>query len=101
VTWGTPKGLDDKSLARFTAGWPAPDRAVLEQPGQMERLIQVMRASLHQGARGPVWDMRLSVREWDFRLEGVCVPLKLFHGELDRSVPIALARKVMGRLPST
>ena len=100
VTWGTPKGWSDKSLPRFTAGWPAPDRAVLEQPGRMERLMQVMRESTYQGTGGPVWDMHLSVREWDFRLDDVRMPLKLFHGELDRSVPIALVRKVMGRLPS-
>ena len=100
VTWGTPKSWGDKSLARFTAGWPAPDRAVLEQPGRMERLMQVMRESVHQGTRGPVWDMHLSVREWDFCLDDVRMPLKLFHGELDRNVPIALVRKVMGKLPS-
>jgi len=66
----------------------------------MERLMQVMRESMHQGTRGPVWDMHLSVREWDFRLDDVRMPLKLFHGELDRNVPIVLVRKVMGKLPS-
>lgn len=100
VTWGAPMGPRDKTLEWFTAGWPAPDRAVLEQPGRVERLMQVMGESMHQGTRGPVWDMHLSVREWDFHLDDVRMPLKLFHGEQDRNVPIALVRKVIGGLPS-
>ena len=35
--------------------------------------------------------MRLYVRDWDFRLDEIHMPLKLFHGEQDRNAPIAMA----------
>ncbi|HET7089491.1 MAG TPA: alpha/beta hydrolase [Anaerolineae bacterium] len=99
LSWGTFKDSGDKTLAKFTAGMPAPDRAVLEQPGRLERALKDMGEAMHQGTRGAVWDMRLSVRDWDFHLDDVRMPLKLFHGEQDNNVPIALVRKVMGALP--
>ena len=39
---------------------------------------------LKQGTRGPVWDMCMYVRKWDFDLAEIKIPLTLFHGEQDR-----------------
>ena len=65
----------------------------------LNSILQVLSEALVQGTKGPVWDMRLYVREWDFELSEIRVPLKLFHGEQDMNVPLALVRRVMGELP--
>ena len=64
-----------------------------------DHLMQVTRESMAQGTRGVVWDMRLYVRDWDFRLGEIHMQLRLFHGEQDRNAPIALVRKAMTMLP--
>lgn len=56
--------------------------------------------TLRQGTNGPVWDMQLFVREFDFLLDEVRIPLTLFHGEQDRNVPIGLVRKAVAGLPT-
>jgi pimeloyl-ACP methyl ester carboxylesterase len=44
--------------------------------------------------------MRLFVREFDFRLADIRMPLALFHGEHDQNVPIGMVRKVVTGLPT-
>jgi len=55
--------------------------------------------ALRQGVRGPAWDMHMYVRPWDFCLEEIRFPVRLLHGEADRNVPVALARKVAAAIP--
>jgi fermentation-respiration switch protein FrsA (DUF1100 family) len=55
--------------------------------------------AFRQGAKGPAYEDRLYVRSWDFKLEDITFSrLYLWHGELDRNVPIAMAQAVAERL---
>jgi pimeloyl-ACP methyl ester carboxylesterase len=90
----------EKMMAQQKKSLPPSDYAVMEQPGRMEAFIEMFSESMSQGAKGPVWDLRLYVREWDFDLEKIVLPLHLFHGEQDPQVPIALVRRMTGSLPS-
>ncbi len=60
----------------------------------------MMRECVRQGTKGPAWDMRLYMREFDFRLGEIQMPLKLFHGEQDVNAPIAMVRRAVAELPS-
>jgi len=51
------------------------------------------------GVRGMAWDTHLVARPWDFRLEEIRFPVRLLHGEADRNVPVAVARKVAASIP--
>lgn len=42
----------------------------------------------------------LLMREFDFKLNEIRMPLKLFHGERDVNAPIALVRRMVAELPS-
>lgn len=95
-----PQGERDRELARLKKQFPPPDIAVLEQPGRLEAFARNRRESQRQGTKGQVWDMRLFVREFDFRLDEVRMPLTLFHGQQDRNVPIGTVRKVVAGLPT-
>jgi pimeloyl-ACP methyl ester carboxylesterase len=76
------------------------DYAALAQPGRLDAFLLMFSEVFHEGYKGPAWDMRLFVREWDFDLNEIRIPLKVFHGEEDRNVPLALVQKVMNSLPS-
>jgi pimeloyl-ACP methyl ester carboxylesterase len=90
----------ERILEQQKKNLPAPDYAVLELPGRLEAFIEMYRESLAVGSRGAAWDMRLYVREWDFGLDEIQMPMTLFHGELDMQVPVELARKAAGCLPN-
>jgi pimeloyl-ACP methyl ester carboxylesterase len=79
---------------------PAADHEVMLQPGRLAINQQVLGECMKQGSKGPVWDMRLYVRKWDFDLAAIQIPLTLFHGEQDRNVPVGLVHRMVKRLPS-
>ena len=85
-------------LARQDQSMPPADYAVMAQPGRMDAFMQVLDEAMYQGGKGPVWDMRLYVREWDFGRCEIRMPFKVFYGEQDMNVPIALVRRVVGDL---
>jgi pimeloyl-ACP methyl ester carboxylesterase len=79
---------------------PAADHAVMAQPGRIEINQQIMKEVMKQGTKGPAWDYRLCVWEWDFDLAEIQIPLTLFHGEQDRNYPLELVGRVAKDLPS-
>lgn len=48
---------------------------------------------------GFVTETRLSVREWDFPLDAVGRPVRLWHGDRDANAPVEGARRLAERLP--
>lgn len=78
---------------------PAVDHAAMAQPDRMAINQQVIGEVMKQGFKGPVRDMRLYVREWDFDPAEIQIPLTLFHGEQDRNVPLELVQRMMSNLP--
>ena len=94
------QGEREKELAQLKKRVPPADYAAFEQPGRIEVLNEMIRESMRQGTKGAAWDMCLYVREFDFRLDEIRMPLKLFHGEQDMNAPIAMVRKVVAELPS-
>jgi len=54
---------------------------------------------MRQGIHGIAWDTHLCAHRWDVCLEEICFPVRLFHGEADQNVPIAVARKVAATIP--
>ena len=77
-----------------------PEEAVLfEKPGRLEAFIASAAESMRPGIHGIAWDTHLCARPLDFRLEEICFPVRLLHGEADRNVPVAVARKVATAIP--
>lgn len=93
----TPNGQNEGSSTPPDKYFPAADHAIMSRPGRLEMNQQVMEEVLRQGTRGVVWDYRLCVREWDFDLAEIRMPVVLFHGELDRNYPLELTRKVANK----
>jgi len=98
----SPKGESgrEKMLAQQKKSLPASDYAVLAQPGRMDAFNHILSEAMYQGVKGPGWDICLYAREWDFSLSEIRIPLKVFHGEQDVNVPIALVRRAMSNLSS-
>jgi pimeloyl-ACP methyl ester carboxylesterase len=87
-------------LQWLTRSTPAVDHAAIADP----RIQGVFRHSLpeavRQGPRGVVEDCALIARDWGFELESVEGPVELWHGEADRTVPVAAGRYLESGLKS-
>jgi pimeloyl-ACP methyl ester carboxylesterase len=83
------------------AGWaPEPDRTLLQQEWVRNGFIRCFEEACRQGTRGPASDVALIARPWGFELSAVKVPVLLWHGELDRNVPVACGRYLAQALPN-
>ncbi|HKJ08512.1 MAG TPA: alpha/beta hydrolase [Gammaproteobacteria bacterium] len=78
---------------------PAPDRAVLQRPLVRTVLARSMEESVRGGTAGVLSDLRTYTRPWGFDVRDLDLPLQLWHGERDRTVPVQAARRLARRLP--
>ncbi len=62
-------------------------------------LIDQWRDAFQNGGEGWFEDDMITVRPWGFAPEDVRVEVWLWHGELDRLVPVSHGRHLAGRLP--
>lgn len=89
----------DRAIDKLSAALPAVDRSLLADPVRRSLFAASLEESLRQGARGLAREGVIYSRPWGFALEEVTVEVQLDHGELDRNVPISMARFVVSRLP--
>ncbi len=84
-----PDDEDDEALAaRFLAGLPEVDAALLGEHGT-EFVAGVVWEALRQ-SDGYLRDAALLFREWDFRVEDVRCPTTLWVGEADQKAMAAI-----------
>ena len=93
-----PKGGFENAATKPNKFMPAADHAVMT-PDRIAINRKVLEETMKQGSKGPVWDMCLYVREWDFDLAELDIPLTLFHGEQDLNVPVELVRRKVHSIP--
>jgi len=95
----SPKGGSEQDSAPPNKIMPAADHAAMAQPGRTASFQRSLSEALKQGSKGVTWEMRLYVREWDFDLAEIQIPLTLFHGAQDRNFPLAFVQRVANSLP--
>ena len=59
------------------------DRPCLSRPAVVELLTKNMRRAFQQGSAGGARDLRLMITPWDFSLERIALPVRLWHGTAD------------------
>lgn len=93
------QGDPAKIRKQMISSMPPGERAFFEKPGRLEAFITSGVESMRPGVQGLAWETHMYARPWDFRLEEICFPVRLLHGEADSNVPVALARKVAASIP--
>jgi pimeloyl-ACP methyl ester carboxylesterase len=59
------------------------DRPCLSHPAVAELLMKNMQRAFQQGSAGVARDLRMMISPWDFSLERIVLPVKLWHGTAD------------------
>ena len=88
-----------ETLARFAGRWAEPDRRSFLQPGIKELMAASLVEALRPGARGAAYDGTLLGGSWGFNLEEITFPICLWHGELDKNIPVESVRVIAERIP--
>jgi len=80
---------------------PEPDRRHLERPEIRAAIIRYLKEAVRQGANGPAYEGHLYTQPWGFEPEEITFSrVALWHGELDRSVPVAMGRAMARLIPN-
>lgn len=89
----------ERYLTRMLASAPPADRAVLADAGYRALFTESTKEALRQGGRGAACELVLLARPWDFRLDEVRVPVKIWQGLADNVVPPAMPEYLADALP--
>ena len=90
----------ERARERMTAWAPEPDRMLLQRAEVSRGFVACFEEACRQGPAGPAEDMGLIARPWGFELADVKVPVLLWHGELDRNVPVVAGRYLASAMPN-
>ena len=83
----------------FWKSVPQPDQATLSLPFISDTWTESISEAFRFGTMGPVLDLALYEQPWGFSPEDINFPIRIWHGELDRNVPSAIARRLAHRIP--
>ena len=91
------------TLPRFAVGCmrlynSRADRQCLSRPAVVELLSKNMRQAFKQGSAGGARDLRLMTIPWDFSLQRIALPVKLWHGTADELLSPEHSRWIAGQL---
>lgn len=78
---------------------PPVDRAVISDPAIRGRIIENARQNERRRQRFMLQEVALASSRWGFEICDIRTPVELWHGEQDRLVPVAMARKIAAKLP--
>jgi len=86
-------------LAYMLASAPPADRGILAEPSYRALFTESTAEALRQGGQGVAWELTLLARPWDFRLQQMAMPVRIWQGLADNIVPVAMARHLAATLP--
>jgi pimeloyl-ACP methyl ester carboxylesterase len=98
------KDIEDikKKFLKKGEDLPAPDREFFENTEKLSLYLELMSEPFRQGIMGPYHEAILFASPWGFDLEDISPDMQIFswHGELDTSVPIRMARTMCKAIPN-
>jgi pimeloyl-ACP methyl ester carboxylesterase len=103
AAWLLASGFGGKDVERLyramTRGLADVDQRVLQRPGVWEGQLAAIAEALSRGLGGFVSELALAAAPWGFSLSEVRVPVRVWHGSLDASTPLAMALHLATQLP--
>jgi pimeloyl-ACP methyl ester carboxylesterase len=89
----------ERIFAHVRALAPRVDRPILHRPEVAACLSAALREAFRDGGQGAADELLLLTRPWTFRPEEIRVPVRLWHGDADGVVPVAMGRCLAQAIP--
>ena len=77
-----------------------PDQKILSQPEIKSMLTSNWLEGTRQGVRGFAWEGVILAHPWGFRLEDIHIPVNIWHGDTDASIPLSMAKQIAKTIPN-
>jgi pimeloyl-ACP methyl ester carboxylesterase len=91
----------DQLYARHLSHLVQADRDVMADQAMKDMRIQSMLEAFRQGPEGLCEDITLLRRPWGFDIGAISMPIRIWHGELDKIVDISFGRELGRILPNS
>jgi pimeloyl-ACP methyl ester carboxylesterase len=89
-----------KQLDAAIAGMVDADREILGDPALRAVMIRNA-AEMYRQGNGGIYDEAICMaRPWGFPVEGVSLPVRIWHGALDLAVPVGMGRYLERTIPN-
>jgi pimeloyl-ACP methyl ester carboxylesterase len=99
--WGRPQRRDAEGYFESSvAAMIAEDREAMEHPDIRGRMIANSAELYRQGGRGMYDEALVLARRWGFDPAQVRVPVHIWHGRRDTTVPVAMAEHLSRTIPN-
>jgi pimeloyl-ACP methyl ester carboxylesterase len=94
-------GRFPEQIFRILVGNAGPaDREALADADVRRIITTSFGEAFRGGGEGPAQELGIFTRPWDIDVSQVTVPVQLWHGEADRTVPVAMGRRHARLLPN-
>jgi pimeloyl-ACP methyl ester carboxylesterase len=94
-----PGGDMEAFFAHYTKHNPPVDQAILSQPEIRRMFLASYAESSRQGIDAFAWELQLAARPWGFSLSEIRVPVAIWHGGKDNSVPPVMGKRLAAAIP--
>jgi len=100
ISWRVRPGQDmGRFFASYTRHNPPVDQAILARPEIRDMLLASYAESLCQGIDAFAWELQLAARPWGFSLPDIRVPVAVWHGAKDNSIPLVMGKRNAAAIP--
>lgn len=98
--WGRAQRRDaERFFEESVADMCAADQEVLSEPGLRNAMIQNSVELYRQGGRGMYDEALVLARPWGFEPSDITVPVQIWQGARDKTVPIAMSSHLVEMIP--
>lgn len=96
---GVLQNQPDRFLRVVQRGLSQRERAMLRDPALRDLFISTLLDGSSQGKAGPPLELRLAARDWGVPLGAIRLPVQVWHGESDSTVPVSMGRALAAAIP--
>ena len=92
-----PEGYFERTVEESSP----PDQAILGQPEIRAMLISNWLEGTRQGVRGLAREGIVFAHPWGFHLNEITLPVTIWHGDADTSIPLSMAEYIANAIPNS
>jgi len=99
--WGRAQRRDaERFFEESLVDMCAADQEVLSEPGLRSQMIANSVELYRQGGRGMYDEALVLARPWGFEMSELRIPVEIWHGARDRTVPVAMSDHLAESIPN-
>jgi len=83
----------------YTRHNPPVDQTILQRPEIRDMFLASYAEGLRQGVDAFTWELQLAARPWGFSLADIRVPVAVWHGGQDNSIPPVMGKRIAAEIP--